>query len=320
MAILVTGGAGFIGSHLIERLLATRADDIVCLDNFNDYYDPRLKRANVSSFEQHPRVRIVEGSLCSRRTLKALFQCHAIDVVVHLGAYAGVRASFATPLIYEKTNAGGTLALLDAATRAGVGRFLLASSSTVYGLGAAVPFEEDQPLGTPSSPYGASKRSAELLSLLYHQVHRLPVVILRLFSVYGPRLRPDLAMTIFAKALTTGRAIKLSAGGIVRRDFTYVDDVCDGLLAALDSDRAIGHAINLGSNHPVSMIEMIGMLESAVHARAIIERRAPALGDLPITCADLTKAESLLGYRPRVGLADGIERFAAWFVSQARLN
>ena len=313
MSILITGGAGFVGSHLIERLLRDSDQRIVCLDNFNDYYDPALKRANVAGFEHHPRVTLLEQSFCDQAATRRVFAEHKIDRVVHLGAYAGVRPSVARPLVYEENNVRGTLVLLEAAREFPVQRFLLISSSTVYGRGAGVPFQEDQPLGIPLSPYGATKRAAELLGLTYADLHRVPVVCLRPFSVYGPRLRPDLAMTIFTESILTGRPLPLFGDGSIRRDFTHVDDINSGLIAALTAEHAVGQAINLGHSEPIEIREVIALLEKALGRKANIDRRGPVPEDMPITFADLTKAERILGYKPRVPFAVGIEQFVEWY-------
>jgi len=212
MSILVTGGAGFIGSHFIERLLQERDEPIICLDNFNDFYNPAIKRANVAGFASHPRVTLVEGDFCDAEAMRQLFEARRVSHVVHLGAYAGVRQSVVNPFIYEQTNVGGTLALLEAARQHPLDRFLLISSSTVYGHAAAAPFVEDAPLGRPLSPYGASKRAAESFALTYFQLHRVPVVCLRPFSVYGPRLRPDLAISIWTEAIATGGKLPVKTG------------------------------------------------------------------------------------------------------------
>jgi UDP-glucuronate 4-epimerase len=313
MSILVTGGAGFIGSHLIELLRTRRPEPIVCLDNFNDYYDPRLKRSNVRPFADDPRVSVVEGDFCDAEAMRALFQQRGIEYVVHLGAYAGVRVSVERPLVYQQVNVGGTLALLEAARRHPVKRFLLISSSTVYGRGAGVPFREDAPLGVPASPYGATKRAAELLGLTYRELHRVPVVCLRPFSVYGPRLRPDLALTIFVTAIERGQSIPLYGDGSIRRDFTHVSDICAGLHAALTADGVIGEEINLGHSDPVEMGRLISLLENATGKTARIDYCPSREEDLPITYADLSKAERLLGYRPQVALEQGLREYVAWF-------
>lgn len=317
MSVLVTGGAGFIGSHWIEWLLAHDGSSrIVCLDNFNDYYDPSCKRANVARFADNPRVTIVEGTFCDATAMHRLFADEQVRQVVHLGAYAGVRASIAQPLIYEETNVRGTLVLLEAARAVDVERFLLISSSTVYGGGAQVPFREDAPLGVPLSPYGATKQAAELLCQTYHHLHGVPTVRLRPFNVYGPRIRPDLALYVFAAAIAAGRAVPLFGDGSVRRDFTHVSDVCAGLAAALTAPEAIGQAINLGHHAPVTMRELISLLEQALGRKAIVDQRPAVAGDMAITCADLAKAERLLGYQPRVALAEGLRDFVAWLNDQ----
>lgn len=318
MSLLVTGGAGFIGSHFIERLLKSTSLPIVCLDNFNNYYDPARKRANISAFADHPRVIIVEQTFCDREAMHRLFDRQDVRQVVHLGAYAGVRRSVEIPHVYQKANVEGTLTLLEAARTGGVDRFLLISSSTVYGRGADAPFREDAPLGIPMSPYGATKRAAELLGLTYHDLHGLPVVCLRPFSVYGPRLRPDLAMSIFADAILEGRPLPLFGDGSIRRDFTHVSDICAGLEAALDNPRVLGQTINLGHSNPVEVRELIGLLETALGRSAAIDRQPDKPGDMPITYADLAKAERLLQYRPRVAFEEGVVEFAQWYAAAKR--
>jgi UDP-glucuronate 4-epimerase len=313
MSILITGGAGFVGSHLIERLLRDSDEQIVCLDNFNDYYDPALKRLNVAGFAEHERVTLLEQSFCDHAATRRVFAEHNIRRVVHLGAYAGVRPSVARPLVYEENNVRGTLILLEAAREFPVERFVLISSSTVYGRGAGVPFKEDAPLGIPMSPYGATKRAAELLGLTYADLHQVPVVCIRPFSVYGPRLRPDLAMTIFTESILTGRPLPLFGDGSIRRDFTHVNDINSGLIAALTADRAVGECINLGHSEPVEIRELIGLLEKALGRKANIERRPPVPEDMPITFADLSKAQRILGYQPQVPFAEGVEEFVAWY-------
>jgi UDP-glucuronate 4-epimerase len=315
MSILVTGAAGFIGSHFIELLLGRTNRPIVGLDNYNDYYDPALKRQNVAALLDHPQVKIVEGDFCDFARTRELFRQHRFEHVVHLGAYAGVRISVENPRPYQEANVGGTLSLLEAAREFPVQRFLLASSSTVYGNGAGIPFDEDAPLGIPASPYGATKRAAELMGLTYHQLHGVPVVVLRPFSVYGPRLRPDLAMTIFAKAIWEGRPLPLYGDGSIKRDFTHVRDICEGFWAALDAKDVAGQCINLGHSEPVEMRRLIQLLEQSLGKPAKIDFR-PARGeDLPITFAKLEKARRLLGYQPRVRLEEGVQEYAAWYRS-----
>jgi len=317
MAVLVTGGAGFIGSHFIERLLTADADArIICLDDFNDYYDPALKRSNAAQFVRHERVELVEGSFCDPALVETLFQRGDIRGVMHLGGYAGVRSSMTEPLIYERANVHGTLVLLETVRRNPVDRFVFVSSSTVYGAGSPVPFQEDARLGVPLSPYGITKRAAELLTLHYFQAHGVPTVSMRPFSVYGPRMRPDLAILVFATAIERGQPIPLFGDGSYRRDFTHVSDVCAGLLAALDAPAVAGEAINLGHHEPIAMIELVRLLEQELGRQAVIDFRPAFAGDMPITCADLSKAERLLGYRPQVSIAEGVRDFVRWFRSQ----
>lgn len=313
MAILITGGAGFIGSHLTEILLAESDAKLVCLDNFNDYYDPQLKRENVKGFAHDRRVSLIEGDFCDTEAMRRLFDEHAIEHVIHLGAYAGVRISVQKPELYQKNNVGGTLSLLEAARHHPVRRFLLASSSTVYGKGAGVPFTEDAPLGIPASPYGATKRAAELLGLTYHQLHNVPIVCLRPFSVYGPRLRPDLALTIFAKAVLEGTPIPLFGDGSIRRDFTHVTDICRGLIAALTAEGVVGQEINLGHSEPIEMRRLIELLEQAFGKKAVINYLPERPEDLPVTFANLDKAKRLLGYQPQVLIEPGIQEYVDWF-------
>ncbi len=314
MSVLVTGGAGFIGSHFIERLLAAEPEvRIVCLDNLNDYYSPALKRANLAGFLGDERVTVVEGSFCEPALVDELFRRHAFRRVMHLGGYAGVRASLSQPLVYEEANVRGTLVLLEAARRFPVERFSFVSSSTVYGVGSAVPFVEDAPLGVPLSPYGVTKHAAELLARHYHQVHGVPVVSLRPFSVYGPRMRPDLAIHVFATAIERGQPIPLFGDGSYRRDFTHVSDVVTGLLATFTSPDVAGEAINLGHHEPVAMINLVRLLEAELRRQAAIDYRPVFEGDMPVTCADLTKARRLLGYQPRVSIAEGVRDFVRWF-------
>jgi UDP-glucuronate 4-epimerase len=257
----------------------------------------------------------VDGDFCDVTFDRKLLAEYRVDRVVHLGAYAGVRYSVENPWIYQQVNVAGTLALLEAVRERPVERFLLISSSTVYGCGAQIPFREDAVLGVPASPYGATKRAAELLGLTYHQLHHVPVVCLRPFSVYGPRLRPDLALTIFANAIVRRVPFPLYGDGTIRRDYTHVSDICDGLYAALYRDGLAGQTFNLGHSEPIEMRRVIELLEAALGQRAIIEQRPGRPEDLPVTFADLSKAERLLDYRPKVPIGEGIQEFCDWFVN-----
>ena len=313
VSILITGGAGFIGSHFVDLLAKQTDSAVVCLDNFNDYYDPKLKRANAESLRKLPNVHMVEGDFCDLSLLEKLFAEHDVEKIVHLGAYAGVRVSVQQPAIYQHTNIGGTLSLLEAARQHPVKRFLLISSSTVYGTGAGVPFTEDAPLGIPASPYGATKRAAELLGLTYQALHAVPVVCLRPFSVYGPRLRPDLALSIFTKAIATGQPFPLFGDGSIRRDYTHVSDICAGLLSALEAPNVVGEAINLGHSEPIEMRQIIHLIEKALGKQANIDRQPERPEDLPVTFANLEKAKRLLGYQVQVPIDQGIDEFCRWY-------
>jgi len=316
MSILITGGAGFIGSHLIQWLLRETADAILCVDNFNDYYDPALKRENISQFATQPRVHLAEVDFCDGEAMTQLVAEHAVTYVVHLGAYAGVRPSVLNPHIYQRNNVGGTLSLLEAVKDASLKRFVNVSSSTVYGNGARIPFCEDEPHGVPASPYGATKVAAETLGLTYWQLHDVPVVNVRPFSVYGPGVRPDLGLSIFADRIYRGIPLSLLGDGSARRDFTHVNDICRGLLAAMTADGVAGESINLGHGGPTLIRDIIHKLQHELGRPAIIEQKPPRPEDLPVTFADLTKAERLLDYRPQVMLDEGLHDYAQWFLSR----
>jgi UDP-glucuronate 4-epimerase len=312
-AVLVTGGAGFIGSHVVDRLLAETRSDVVVLDDFNDYYDAGHKRANLSDALRQPRVRLVEGSLGDSGLLAQVFAADAVEVVLHLGGYAGVTPSLTNPELYFRVNVAGTQQLLSAARQHGVRRFVFASSSTVYGCGAVAPFREDAPLGAPLSPYGASKQMAETLVAMYHDVFALPTVRLRFFNVYGPRLRPDLALAVFVRCVLTGEPLPLYGDGTVRRDFTHVDDVCRAILAAMETPAAVGEAINVGHDKPVEIREVIRLVEAAAGRQANIKSCPPRGEDMPLTHADLSKARRLLSYEPRIALEQGIAEYVTWY-------
>ncbi len=315
MAVLVTGGAGFIGSHFIELLLAQTDEQVVCLDNYNDYYDPRLKRQNVEPFQKNPRVTMVDADFCDAAAMRRLFDEQPIQQVMHLGAYAGVRPSVERALTYVEANVMGTAALLEAARHKGVQRFVFASSSTVYGEGAAAPFREDAPQGVAFSPYGASKQAAENLCRTYQILHDLPMVICRPFSVYGPRLRPDLAMSIFTRAVLEGEPLPLFGDGSILRDFTHIHDICTGFYLALVRDEAVGEAFNLGNDQPIKMNKLIALIEQAAGKPAVIDYRPAVPGEMPVTHADLSKSRKLLGYHPTVPIAEGVREFVDWYRS-----
>jgi UDP-glucuronate 4-epimerase len=308
--ILVTGGAGFIGSHLCRRL-AEDGHDVTILDNFNDFYDPAIKRANVAALP--PGVKLREGDLLDRGLLRDLFDEGQFASVVHLAARAGVRPSIEEPEKYLQTNITGTFHLLEEAKRTGVPQFVFASSSSVYGLAQTVPFREDLPLPQTLSPYAATKLAGEHLCGNYANLFGLRVVCLRFFTVYGPGQRPDLAIHKFTRRMLEGRSIPKFGDGETRRDYTYIDDIVGGILGALAYDATPFEIFNLGESETTTLNELIAQLEAATGCRAVIEQLPEQKGDMPRTCADITKARELLGYAPTTPLSLGLPKFVEWY-------
>jgi len=308
MRVLVTGGAGFIGSHLCEALLA-RGDAVTVLDNFNDFYDPELKRRNVRALEG---AELVEGDVRDRELVEGLFESGAFDAVVHLAAMAGVRPSVADPLLYEDVNVRGTLILLEAARQQPGLRFVFASSSSVYGGNTEVPFKETDDIPRPVSPYAATKRAGELLAYTYHHLHDLPVTCLRFFTVYGPRQRPEMAIHAFVRKVLAGEPLPFFGDGTTRRDYTYVDDIVDGVVRAID--RCAGYEIyNLGESATTSLAELVEMIGDVCGEEVRLDRQPLQPGDVLVTYADVAKARARLGYAPGIGVREGLERFVAWY-------
>src|SRR6266481_2646036 len=310
MRILVTGGAGFIGSHLVEKLLRD-GHDVVILDDFNDFYDPEIKRENIASVSRD--VAIHQIDLRDSAAVRSLFRSEKFDAIAHLAARAGVRPSIQQPQLYYDTNVIGTLHLLEAARVTGVQRFVFASSSSVYGIGRTVPFSEDLHLTQTISPYAASKIAAEFLCSTYSHLYQLRVVALRYFTVYGPRQRPDLAIHQFTKRIYAGRSIDQFGDGTTRRDYTYIDDVIQGTMAALNYDRLPFDIFNLGESETIQLKDLIAAIEKALGKKAKLNRLPEQPGDMPLTCADISKARKLLGYNPSTRLSDGLPRFIDWF-------
>jgi len=312
--LLVTGGAGFIGSHLSARRLA-RGDRVVVFDDFNDFYDPELKRENVAAFSSHPRFRLVEGDIRDRALVFRTFAEEGFDAVAHLAARAGVRPSLREPVLYEEVNCIGTLHLLEAAVAHGRPLFLFASSSSVYGINSKLPFSEDDPIDRPISPYATTKRAGELHVFNAHHLHRLRAFCLRFFTVYGPRQRPEMAIARFIRSIEEDAAIPFYGDGNSRRDYTYIDDIADGVEAALDRGPSESgfEIVNLGGARPVTLSELVAEIESATGRKARLDRQPPQPGDVPVTYASVEKAERLLGFRARVPLAEGLKRSIEWF-------
>jgi len=313
--ILVTGAAGFIGSHVAERLLE-RGDGVVGLDNLNDYYSVTNKRSNLRSLERFPGFSFIEGDLIDTTLMTKVFQGHRISHVAHLAARAGVRPSIEDPFIYQQANVQGTLALLEVARRAGVDNTVITSSSSVYGNSTAIPFrEDDSATDRPISPYAATKKATEVLAYTYHHLYKMNINIVRPFTVYGPRGRPDMAPWLFLAAALQGRAIRKFGDGHTRRDYTYIDDFVDGFVGAID--RPLGYEIfNLGNSATVSLNEALDVVERVSGKKLVIEQHPPQPGDVEVTNADISKARALLSYDPRTSFELGMSKFHAWFIRQ----
>jgi UDP-glucuronate 4-epimerase len=308
--ILVTGAAGFIGSHLADRLLA-RGDAVIGLDNFDSFYDPAIKRRNLRGALSRRAFTLVEADLRDRAAILAALDRHRPDQVVHLAAQAGVRPSIARPQLYVDVNVTGTLHLLEAMAASGCRRLVYGGTSSVYGASGRPPFREDDPADRPVSPYAATKRAAELLCHAWHALHAFRVTVLRFFTVYGPRQRPEMAIHKFARLLLEGRPIPRFGDGSSVRDYTYVDDVQDGLLRALDRDDAF-EIFNLGESQTWSLARLVELLAKELEVEARVEALPDQPGDVPATCADLTKSRRVLGYDPKVALPEGLRRFVSW--------
>ncbi len=333
MNFLVTGGAGFIGSHVCERLLHD-GHAVWTFDDLNDFYDPQLKRRNLRDIQSlapwndSPQnatanspaystgrakpFEFVHGDLTDASALDELFGSVKFDQVIHLAARAGVRPSLADPALYQRVNVEGTVNVLEAARKNRVKKIIIASSSSVYGVNSKVPFSESDPIFSAISPYAASKLACEALGHVYHHVYGLDVVMLRLFTVYGPRQRPDLAIRKFATLIHAGRPIPVFGDGTMARDYTYITDTVDGIIAATREEFGF-EIFNLGESQTVTLSRLIELIEAALGKKAVIDRQPPQPGDVPVTFADITKARARLGYQPQIKIESGIKLFIDWF-------
>ncbi|MCW5553479.1 MAG: GDP-mannose 4,6-dehydratase [Verrucomicrobiae bacterium] len=314
MKVLVTGGAGFIGSHLVDRLLA-EGHTVTVVDNFDSFYDPAVKQANVAAHTNHPHFRLVRADIRDAAALRAGLD-GAYDLIVHLAAKAGVRPSIENPTAYQQVNVGGTQNLLEFAREQGIRQFVFASSSSVYGVNPRVPWREDDAGLQPISPYAATKVAGELLGHVYSHLFGLRFVALRFFTVYGPRQRPDLAIHKFARQIRSGRPLPFFGDGRTSRDYTHVSDIVTGIRAAMDYCASDYEIINLGGDQPVTLTELVAALEEALDRKAVLNHHPEQPGDVPRTWADLTKAGKLLGYQPRMILRDGLRDFVKWLDTQ----
>lgn len=313
MKAVVTGAAGFIGSHLSERLLCD-GWTVVGVDNFDEFYDPRVKRRNITGCLSHRNFQLIEGDIRDKSTM-AKAVADDTDVIVHLAARAGVRPSIAEPALYADVNINGTVVLLEIAKERHVGRFVFASSSSVYGNNRKVPFSESDNVDFPISPYAATKKAGELICHTYHHLHGIAINCLRFFTVYGPRQRPDLAIHKFARLIEAGQPVPIYGDGTMMRDFTYIEDTISGTVAAID--KCTGYEIyNLGESQPISVNDLVAELEKALGKKAIREYLPPQPGDVDRTYADIARAEKYLGYRPASNIQTGLARFVTWLRQQ----
>ncbi|HEV7299179.1 MAG TPA: SDR family NAD(P)-dependent oxidoreductase [Tepidisphaeraceae bacterium] len=315
--ILVTGAAGFIGSHAAQQLLA-RGYHVVGIDNFSDFYDRSWKELNLASISSGERIDVEEIDITNGTAIDALVGKIKPVAILHLAAMAGVRPSIEQPAYYARVNVEGTTHLLQAAVSHGVGKFVFASSSSVYGNLAKVPFSENDPVGEPISPYAATKRAGELLCYTFWHLYKLPIFCLRFFTVYGPRQRPDLAIHKFTRLISAGQPLPFFGDGSTSRDYTFVDDIVDGIMKSLDRcDRY--RVYNLGGSSPVTLLQLIEELERAIGKKAILDKRPAQLGDVERTFADLSRAQSELGYQPKTTLAEGLRKFVGWYKEYGHL-
>jgi UDP-glucuronate 4-epimerase len=314
MRILVTGAAGFIGSHLVERLLDGGVE-VVGLDNFDDFYDPEVKHRNLAAVQERSGFRLVEGDIRDAGGLRAGVP-EAVDCIIHLAARAGVRPSIEQPVLYQQVNVNGTQELLEFARDRRISRFVFGSSSSVYGNTRKVPFSEEDFVGAPISPYAATKRQGELLCHAYHHLFGIGVIALRFFTVYGPRQRPDLAIHRFTRLLSQGEPIQQFGDGTSRRDYTYIDDILQGIQGAvehLDQKPGTFEIVNLGESEPVELSRLIELISRSLEVVPVVERLPMQPGDVEQTYADISKAAELFGYRPVTSIDEGIRRFVKWF-------
>lgn len=316
---LVTGGAGFIGSHVCERLLHA-GHAVWAFDDLNPFYDPQIKRANLRDIQSLAKpFEFTHGDLTDVAAVNELFSRTKFDQIIHLAARAGVRPSLQEPALYQRVNVEGTVNLLEAARKTGVKKIIIASSSSVYGVNAKVPFAESDPIFSAISPYAASKLACEALGHVYHHIYGLDVVLLRFFTAYGPRQRPDLAIHKFAQLIHVGKPVPVFGDGSTARDYTYISDIVDGILAC--TRKEFGYAIfNLGESQTVKLNRLIELLEAALGRKAVVDCQPVQPGDVPITYADISRAQAQLGYAPRVKIEQGIPLFVDWFLKQSQTS
>lgn len=311
MTILVTGGAGFIGSHLCEALLKKK-HRVICYDNFDDFYDPAVKEQNIAWCLGHSNFFLVRNDILDTDTLRRTFESDNIEVVIHLAARAGVRPSIQNPKLYQKVNVEGTINILEVLREFSVKKLILASSSSVYGNNEKVPYSETDNVDYTISPYAATKKACEVLAYTYHHLYQIDTFCLRFFTVYGPRQRPEMAIHSFTKSIYDGAAVKLFGDGSSQRDYTYIDDIIDGIVKCLDHFNGY-EILNLGESQTTRLIDLVRLIEERVGKKAQIEWLPMQPGDVRVTFADISKAQRLIGYDPKTLIQAGIEQFVHWF-------
>lgn len=311
--VLITGGTGFIGSHIVDKLLF-RNYTVICLDNFDKFYNPDIKKQNIKDSMLRENFKLVEGDIRDKNLLNRIFTENKIDIVIHLAAKAGVRSSLREPELYYDVNVIGTLNLLESMRLANVKKLLFASSSSVYGNNNKIPFSEMDTVDKPISPYAATKKACELMCYTYHKIYDFDVFCLRYFSVYGPRQRPEMAIHNFAKKIINNEPISVYGDGTSKRDYTYIDDIIDGTMSAMN--HLHGYEIfNFGESKTYSLNTVISLLEKYIGKKAIIKKMPEQPGDVKITNADITKAKTMLGYDPKIDLETGIKKFVNWLMT-----
>lgn len=312
---LVTGGAGFIGSSLTEKLL-NEGNRVIAIDNFCDYYSPLLKEKNIKDFLDNPNYKLYRTDIRNSEDIKKIFSDNKIDVIVHLAAMAGVRPSIENPLLYQEVNGMGTQNILEEAKLNNIKSLVMASSSSVYGNCKEIPFRENMIVDFAISPYAATKKSNEVMAHVYHKLNNMNIIMLRFFTVYGPKQRPDLAINKFTRLMLEGKSIPMYGDGTTSRDYTYIDDIVDGIIKSCDyveNNDNVYEIINLGSNNPISLKEMINTIGEVLNVEPNIEVLPMQPGDVDRTYADITKANKLLGYNPSITFKEGIEKFVEWY-------
>jgi UDP-glucuronate 4-epimerase len=316
-AVLITGVAGFIGSQLAEQLLYL-GYQVIGLDNFDDYYSPTIKRNNIRSIINNQSFSLFQGDIRDTKILGQIFLEYNIKMVAHLAARAGVRPSLTQPLYYQDVNIGGTINLLEISRTHNIEQFVLASSSSVYGVDCPIPFHEEYKMN-PTSPYAASKAAAEIYCYTYNQLYGIPIIVLRLFTVYGLRQRPEMAIHLFTRMINSGEEIPMFGDGTSKRDYTYVTDIVDGITQALVSQNQGIEICNLGNSHPVTLEYLIYLIEKSLGKKAKIKKLPAQSGDMPITFADISKAKQLLNFEPKITIEEGIPRFVKWYLESSEV-